>query len=310
MALQAGASLITGARAERLLIEGGRVVGVAASATQAHPGGSHGARFTVRARAVMVACGSLMTPVLLMGDPATRRALGRSRMLGENLTIHPAAAVLAMHHEPVRAFAGIPQGYAIEEFHQEGLLMEGIFFPLDLLAASLTLIGPEYMHVLGAYDRLSCFGFVVEDCGRGSVRPGPGGRPLISYNVHDNDLARLRRGIDIISRVYLAAGVEAVYTGVRGHEVVRRPQDLTALRRASLRARDLELTAYHPLGTVRMGTDPTRSVVGPDLQAHDLPGLYVCDGSVLPTSPAVNPQLTIMAVARRGARALAEKLSP
>jgi choline dehydrogenase-like flavoprotein len=58
-----------------------------------------------------------------------------------------------------------------------------------------------------------------------------------------------------------------------------------------------------------MGADRRRSLVGPDLQAHDLPGLYVCDGSVLPTSPAVNPQLTIMAVARRAARALADQLA-
>jgi hypothetical protein len=250
-----------------------------------------------------------MTPVMLLGDAAARRALGRSRALGENLSIHPTAAVLALHREPMRAFAGIPQGYAIEEFHSEGLLMEGIFLPLDLLAASLTINGPEYMRAMAAYDRLSCFGFMVEDCGRGSVRPGPDGRPLIRYDVHDNDVARLRRGIDIISRVYLEAGAETIYTGVRGHQVVRAAKDLTRLRQARLHARDLDLTAYHPLGTVRMGADPRSSVVGPDLQAHDLPGLYVCDGSVLPSSPAVNPQLTIMAVARRAARALASKLA-
>lgn len=305
MALQAGASLVTGARAQRLLIEGGRVVGVTAAAL---PHGS-GRSFTVRARAVIVACGALMTPVFLLGDTTARRALRRSRMLGENLTIHPAAHVVAMHREPVRAFSSIPQGYAIEEFHREGLLMEGVFLPLDLMAANLSLVGPEYMRVMAAYDHLSSFGFVVEDTGHGSVRPGPGGRPLIRYDVHDNDLARLRRGIDIISRVYQAAGIKTLYTGVRGHEIISSPEDLSRLRRARLAARDFDLTAYHPLGTARMGADRAHSVVGQDLQAHDLPGLYVCDGSVLPTSPAVNPQLTIMAVARRAARGLADKLT-
>lgn len=304
MALQAGASLLTGARAERLVVEGGRVVGV-----HVNTKGPAGRGFTVRARAVIVACGALMTPVFLLSDPVARRALGRSRTLGENLTIHPATGVVAMHREPVRSFTSIPQGYAIEEFHREGLLMEGVFLPLDLMAASMTLIGPEYMRFMAAYDRLSSFGFVVEDTGRGSVRPGPGGRPLIRYDVHDNDLARLRRGIDIIARVYQAAGIETIYTGVHGHKVVNGPEDLSRLRRARLTARDFELSAYHPLGTARMGADRRSSLVGPDLQAHDLPGLYVCDGSVLPTSPAVNPQLTIMAVARRAARALADKLA-
>ena len=46
-----------------------------------------------------------------------------------------------------------------------------------------------------------------------------------------------------------------------------------------------------------MGIDPRTSVVGPDGQAHDLPGLYVVDSSVVPTSVAVNPQITIMALA-------------
>jgi choline dehydrogenase-like flavoprotein len=57
-----------------------------------------------------------------------------------------------------------------------------------------------------------------------------------------------------------------------------------------------------------MGLDRGSSVVDTDLQAHDLPGLYVCDGSVMPSSPAVNPQLTIMALATRASRRLAETL--
>ena len=66
--------------AERLLIEGGRVVGVTATAKQPQTGRRPG--FTVRARAVVVACGALMTPVMLLGDPAARRALSRSRAAG------------------------------------------------------------------------------------------------------------------------------------------------------------------------------------------------------------------------------------
>jgi choline dehydrogenase-like flavoprotein len=55
----------------------------------------------------------------------------------------------------------------------------------------------------------------------------------------------------------------------------------------------------HQCGTARMGTDPTTSVVGPDLKAHDLDNLYIADASVLPTSAAVNPSLTVAALALR-----------
>lgn len=57
----------------------------------------------------------------------------------------------------------------------------------------------------------------------------------------------------------------------------------------------------HTVGTMRMPTRaaPERSVVDTDLQVLDLPGLYVCDLSVFPTSPAANPSLTLAALALR-----------
>jgi choline dehydrogenase-like flavoprotein len=58
-------------------------------------------------------------------------------------------------------------------------------------------------------------------------------------------------------------------------------------------------TPSHQCGTARMGNDPKASVVDVNLKAHDLDNLYVVDASVLPTSAAVNPSLTIAALALR-----------
>ena len=60
-------------------------------------------------------------------------------------------------------------------------------------------------------------------------------------------------------------------------------------------------TPSHQCGTARMGTDPATSVVDPVLKAHDLENLFIVDASVLPTSAAVNPSLTIAALALRTA---------
>ena len=64
---------------------------------------------------------------------------------------------------------------------------------------------------------------------------------------------------------------------------------------------------HHLLGTCRMGTDPATSVVRPDCRSHDLPNLWICDGSVFPTGGAVNPSLTIEAIATRTARLALER---
>ena len=61
-------------------------------------------------------------------------------------------------------------------------------------------------------------------------------------------------------------------------------------------------TPSHQCGTARMGADPATSVVDPDCRAHDHPNLFIVDASVLPTSAAVNPALTIAALALRAAR--------
>jgi choline dehydrogenase-like flavoprotein len=308
MALQAGAQLIVGAHAERVLVEGGRAVGVEVRATRPSASGKAPPQFVVRAKAVVVAGGSLMTPVLLLGDPTTRRALSRSGALGNHLTIHPALGLRAVMPNKLNSLHGVPQGYAVEEFHDEGILMESAFLPPELTAAAITSVGKPFMEIMAAYDRHSCFGFLVEDKGNGSVRPGPGGRALIRYNLADRDVARLTRGASLVARMFLAAGAEQVLTGISPFPIVTRHDEIDRLSGLRFKARDFELTAYHPLGTARMGPDPLHSVVDSNLQAHDLPGLYVCDGSVIPTSPAVNPQVTIMALAMRASRRLAEKL--
>jgi len=297
MALRAGAQLVTGARVEEILVEGGRARGVVARA------GNRMLR--VRARAVVVAAGALLTPLLL-----ERNKLGLgSGQLGRNLSIHPAVAALALYDEILDGANAIPQGYSIEEFHDEGILFEGAFAPLDIGAASFPILGRELVSLLEDYRRLACFGFMIEDTSRGRVRRGPGGRPLITYWLNDHDVARIKRGLELLSRVFFAGGARRVMPIVNGFDHLSDEADLERFRRARLGARDFELTAYHPLGTARMGASASSSVVGPDQQVHGVDGLYVMDGSVVPTSPAVNPQLTIMALATRASEKLAHKLA-
>jgi choline dehydrogenase-like flavoprotein len=57
----------------------------------------------------------------------------------------------------------------------------------------------------------------------------------------------------------------------------------------------------HLAGTARMGFDPVSSVVNADCRSWDIPNLWICDGSVFPTTGGVNPSLTIQAIALRTA---------
>lgn len=297
LALRAGAELFAGAKVTRILVESGNARGVVARTASGHS-------LMVRSRAVVVSCGAILTPLLL-----ERQGLGtRSGQLGKNLSIHPACGALAEFDEQILPWRGIPQGYSIEELHEEGILYEGASVPLELTMTMTNLMGPELVRLAEGYDKVASFGFMVEDSSRGSVRAVMN-RPVIQYWLTDKDVAHIKRGMDVLAQVFFAAGARRVHTPIAGFDVLESPADLAAMRRAKLSAWDLDLSAYHPLGTARMGTDPASSVVNANHEVHDTPGLYVVDGAAVPSAIGVNPQITIMALATRAAEKIASALS-
>ena len=91
-------------------------------------------------------------------------------------------------------------------------------------------------------------------------------------------------------------GIDTITSERELDELVARPPPM----------RRVECTAYHPLGTARMGTDPRAGVVRETGEAWHVANLFVADGSVLPTSIGVNSQLPIMGVAHKIAAGIAD----
>lgn len=298
MALDRGAMLVSSACVERIIVEGGAARGVVARC-------AGGGRLTARARMTALACGSLMTPVLLESNGLANS----SGMVGKNLSIHPASKVMALFDEEIDMARGIPQGYCIEHFADEGIMFEGSSTPFDVTSVALPFAGPLFTEVMERYRNLASFGFMIKDSSRGRVRRGPGGKPLIFYSLNRHDVRRMQRATKVLCEIFLEAGAKRIFPSVHGFDEIGSMAQIEALGRARLRAGDLEVTAYHPLGTCRMGTDPRTSVVGPDHQTHDVPDLYVVDGSAVPSSLGVNPQVTIMAMATRAAEIMDRRLS-
>jgi choline dehydrogenase-like flavoprotein len=103
------------------------------------------------------------------------------------------------------------------------------------------------------------------------------------------------------AEIFFAAGAQQVFTGLPGKGFVKHPSELEDVKEEAVKPGALRLTAFHPVGTARMGADPAETVVGPWGEAHDVVNLFVADASVLPGCPTVNPQISIMAFATRAA---------
>jgi choline dehydrogenase-like flavoprotein len=120
--------------------------------------------------------------------------------------------------------------------------------------------------------------------------------------MNAEDVKRTVRAIALSARVLFAAGASEVYPGVPAVPVLRSTRDVDDFERRRFRAKDLKVSAYHPMGTARMGADPTRSVCDPTGRVHETENLFVADASLFPGSTHVNPQLTLMALCLNLAR--------
>jgi choline dehydrogenase-like flavoprotein len=275
-ATAAGARIVSGADVRRVLIDGGRAQGVLARL-------DGGRRVRVSAPTVIVACGTIHTPVLLERSGVA----DRSRQRGRNLSLHPASAGFALMDEDVDMAKGVPQSFYVDEFAAQGIMFETVAGPPAYAAASLPLEGAAHAAAMASYRKLAQIGLMVSDSSRGRVR-AVGRAPVIRYALAPADVAKFRAGLARMRELFAAAGAREVYLPL--------PPGVTPER---ARARDLKLMAFHPLGTARAHARPTHGVTDGDLAVHGVRGLYVADGSVVPSALGVNPQLTIMALATR-----------
>jgi choline dehydrogenase-like flavoprotein len=284
---RAGARILTGASVELIAVESSRAAGARARMAS-------GASVEVRAPVVILAAGTIHTPLLL-----ARSGLGSSSgQLGRNLSLHPATAAFALMEEVVDMAKGVPQSFYVDEFASEGIVFEGVAGPPSYAAMSLPLTGERHAQAMADYRRLAQFGLMVSDSSRGSVRSFAR-RTVIRYDLTDADLRRFRTGLARMRELFTAAGAREIYLPLP-----------PGVEPARAKPRDLKLMAFHPLGTARANVRADRGVIDGDLQLHGTDGVYVADGSAVPSSLGVNPQMTIMALATRLAFHLREEEVP
>jgi choline dehydrogenase-like flavoprotein len=303
-----GARFLTFTRAMRVLLDGGRATAVEA-AWQAPDGRS--AAVTVRAPIVVVACGSLESPALLLRSGIGGPAVGR------NLRLHPSSVVGGAYGTDQQAWWGPPQAGLVDEFADTGegygFLIETAQYAPGLIGSATPWIsGADHKQLMTEFPFTGTFISLTRDRGGGQVTVDANGEAVPSYAVTDElDLENLRRGIEVQTRLHEAAGAHQIGPLAEGAPTWRRGDDLdafiAAVKRIPFRAGGYKLFSAHQMGTCRMGTDPSASVADPRGELHDSKGVWIGDGSAFPTSSGTNPMISIMALAHRTAEAIADE---
>jgi choline dehydrogenase-like flavoprotein len=299
-ALRAGAALVTRARVREITVdEGGRARGALYY-------DADGALREERARVVVMACNGIGTPRLLLNSCSKHFPDGlanRSGLVGKCLMFHPVAAVGGVFPDLRDGQIG-PIGCSIfsHEFYETD---ERRGFVRGFMLQAVRASGPVHT-ALGGYvgqrvpwgadhhrifverlNHLVNLTVMIEDLPEqhNEVALDPTlvdahgiPAPRIRYTVSENSRRMLAFAVERAKEVLQAAGATEV--------MVTNP---------------LRPSGWHLLGTARMGDDPSRSVVDRWGRAHDVPNLFIVDGSVFTTSAAVNPTSTIQALALRTA---------
>jgi choline dehydrogenase-like flavoprotein len=302
------AQIIARCKADRVLIENGKVSGVSATVRSIA-----GKRFavTVSAKIVVAACGSLHTPALMI------RSGIKNQQLGRNLHLHPTTGVGARFQNRIAAWDGAPQTIVCNEFAG---LRDGYGFRLEtapahpgLIALATPWLGARaHREEMQSTAEKALLIVLVRDRSTGTVTVDKNGNPVIDYRPGEGEQAMLREGMCRASRVLMAAGALGMQTlhthplamgqgasGARRFDTM--DQLCNAISKSRVTDNHLALFSAHQMGTCRMGSDARSAVCDSRGEVFGVRGLFVADASAFPGSSGVNPMITIMAIAHHNA---------
>lgn len=302
-ASDAGARFVVGARADRILTQGGRAAGVAATVT--HEDGST-TSLTVNAPTVVVAGGGIESPALLL-----RSGIG-GRAVGKHLRLHPASTVVGVYGDPIEGWIGQIQSALSDQFTdcegEHGFVIEAVGVSPGLLATLMPwLDGASHKELFSRTLKHSApFISVARDHGEGEVVIDDYGRAVTRWGFGDEVDARLfRRAMVELAKLQRAAGAKEIITYFQDPVLWKEGEDfdtfLGEIEAGSPAANDIAVITGHQMGSCRMGSDPSSSVADGRGELHDTPGVWIGDASAFPTAPGVNPMISIMSLAHRTA---------
>jgi choline dehydrogenase-like flavoprotein len=292
LAQNAGAQFLTGCRVKLLLKHNRRITGVLAEIRR-----EDGFTDLVRidAEHVFVCAGPTETPCLLIQS-------GIKFHVGSTFQIHPMLKVSALFPEQINAQDSMMPLLQVKEFWPD-ICLGGAFFSVGHLALILSENWPQTQQAMKEYRNMASYYVAVRSTGKGLVRPSKfgHGKAKMTYELSDIDVRHLSQGLARITSLLLAAGAKEVYPAVYGLPSVKSEIDAIKWLDQPLPRSALSLTTVHAFSTCPIGERADRCAADSYGKVHGFENLYVNDASMLPDSPGINPQATIMAIARRNA---------
>jgi choline dehydrogenase-like flavoprotein len=302
-ALRAGARLLPNCQITRLHHRRGRVSrasGVLKRPTverilSGRPMAYSASKVQIEAEVIFVCGGAIQTPVLL-------RSSGIKRNIGNNLRIHPMLKVAALFDEPLDSHDTTLPIYQIKEFWPEITLGGSVFTP-GFLALTLSEDWIKNQEVMRNWRQMALYYAACRSSNQGTVRAFPlTHEAIVRYKLSRQDQRNLSIGLARLGEALFAGGARKLYPALRAPSVLNSIAECRALLERPIPLSSMGLTTVHAFSTCPMGENEALCATDSFGRVHGFENLYIADASLIPDSPGVNPQGTIMALALRNAR--------
>ncbi len=312
-AVAAGARLVTHAEARRIeFIERGGAFPSKRVVVQHRQADGRVRDVGIEAKVVVVAGGAVGTPSLLQ-----RSGLGGGAV-GKYLRLHPTTGLLGVYEREIYASGGIPLTSVCDEFHQLDAHGYGVWIETPPMHPALSAtacpgIGAAHRERMLKFRNTGTLIVLTRDGAdreqsNGEVRTRRDGSLSIKYALGSRDRAHALAGLEAAAQLHFAAGATEVISGHARPVILRHPDEIPRLRSRPMGPNDIPFFSAHVNGTARMGTDPRTAATDPHGERFGAPGVFVADGSLLPTAPGVNPQETIFALSTIIAERIASRV--
>jgi choline dehydrogenase-like flavoprotein len=261
---------------------------------------SDGRQVTINAEKVIVAAGAIGSSYLLL-----RSGIGRQLPVGRGLAFNMMTPVFAEFPQPLDSYDGVQMGHFVRHATNDFIIETWFSPPVGLATAMPGWFGDHYQNMRRA-GYMAAFGMVVGTQNNGRVTQAITGGAGFKYVPAQADLQRLGHGLRTLAEVLLEAGASRVMLNTWDNFNYTDRTTLERIDRVAADPAAITLASAHPQGGNAISYNRKLGVVDSDFRVHGFENLYVCDASVFPGSIQVNPQLTVMSLARYAASRIAQ----
>lgn len=196
--------------------------------------------------------------------------------IGRYFATHPQFMFFGLYDELINAHKGMFQSVASKDarFRSRGFKLENVFAGPASVAMLYAGFGADHLDFMEHYNRMTCAEVAIRDENAGEIHVTKKGKLIVKKELTEQDKSRKHDGEEVLKEILAASGAK---------RVIDSPMYF----------------GLHLMGGARMGVDTVTSAIDPDFRLRGQNNVYVCDSSIFPNAPGINPALTIMALAHK-----------